>query len=488
VSAPPPIIVVGGGIAGLATALAAAPAPVLLLDHGRGERGGASWLAQGGIAAAIGAGDSPEAHARDTLAAGGHHNDRALVELLARDAADAVAWLRQLGVAFDRTGDGALQLGREGGHDRPRIVHAGGDATGAAVMAVLAAAVRAAHHVQRRSGIDVDGLALCGGRASGVCVTGLADGARTVIEGSAVVLATGGIGGLFAQTSNPGSADGSGLALALAAHVAVRDLEFVQFHPTALALPGTRSLPLVTEALRGAGARLVDARGASLMDGVHPQGDLAPRDIVARAVWRAWREEGAWLDAHRIGGAWPTAFPTVFRACMDHGIDPRAQPIPVVPAAHFHMGGIATDADGRTSLPGLFAVGEVACSGVHGANRLASNSLLEGVVFGRRLGAALREVPPVAVRSRHGFVRRAPSLGQVQLESLRGLMTEAMGPVRSGALLREALRDCAELARDGWQGALAHAMVAAALRRTDSLGAHFRSDAQAHAVRSEAVA
>jgi L-aspartate oxidase len=471
-----PIVIVGGGIAGLATALAAAPAPVLLLNRARNGTGAASGLAQGGIAAPIGEGDTPQAHARDTCEAGSHHNDRAVVELLTGEAVAAVDWLQRQGVAFDRDAGGALQLGREGGHDRPRIVHAGGDATGAKVMEALVAAARRAPHIRRRADVDVDGLLLRDGRACGVHVVD-AQGNAEHIHGRAVVLATGGIGGLFAQTSNPADADGNGLALALAAGAALRDLEFVQFHPTALALPGLHSLPLVTEALRGAGARLLDAEGRPLMDGVHPLADLAPRDVVARQVWRACRDGGTWLDARGIGAAFPARFPTVFGACMQHGIDPRLQPIPVAPAAHFHMGGIAVDADGRSSLPGLYAVGEVACNGVHGANRLASNSLLEGVVFGRRLGALLRDLPDTG--HAHGectLLRREPSLDAPRFVRLRELMMQAMGPMRDGEGLQAALHECNALAAHGWQGVLAQAMMEAALLRTQSLGAHFRGD------------
>ena len=477
-SAPAPVIIVGGGIAGLSAALAAAPAPVLLLARASGTRGAASALAQGGIAAAIAPGDTPQAHARDTCVAGSFHNDPAIVDLLTANAADAVRWLQAIGVAFDRHADGSLQFCREGGHDRARIVHAGGDATGAKVMEALVAAARAATHIERRAGVDVDGLVLRDGKVCGVCII-RADGTREALHGRAVVLATGGIGGLFAQTSNPADADGNGLALALAAGAQARDLEFVQFHPTALALPGLHSLPLVTEALRGAGARLLDIDGASLMDGVHPLADLAPRDIVARRVWQACRNGGALLDAHKVGAAFPQRFPTVFQACMDHGIDPRVQPIPVSPAAHFHMGGIAVDANGRSSLPGLYAVGEVACNGVHGANRLASNSLLDGVVFGRRLGALLRALDDSGQQQRGSFrmLRRKPSLDAAQLDYLRALMMQAMGPLRSGETLRAALHDCTALAAVGWQGALAQRMLEAALRRTASLGAHYRSDA-----------
>ncbi|SBV37028.1 L-aspartate oxidase [uncultured Stenotrophomonas sp.] len=469
-----PIVIVGGGIAGLATALAAAPAPVLLLNRVRSGAGAASLLAQGGIAAPIGSGDTPQAHAHDTCEAGSHHNDRTAVDLLTGNAVAAIDWLRRYDVAFDRNGDGTLQLGREGGHDRPRIVHAGGDATGAKVMEALVTAARRATHIRRRAGVDVDGLLLRGGRVCGVHALD-AEGNAEEIHGRAVVLATGGIGGLFARTSNPADADGNGLALALAAGAALRDLEFVQFHPTALALPGLHSLPLVTEALRGAGARLLDAEGKPLMAGAHPLADLAPRDLVARRVWQACHDGGAWLDARGIGAVFPARFPTVFGACMQHGIDPRLQPIPVTPAAHFHMGGIAVDADGRSMLPGLHAVGEVACNGVHGANRLASNSLLEGVVFGRRLGALLGALPDAGnMQGKCTLARRRPSLDAAGLAGLRKLMMQAMGPVRSGESLQAALLECGALAARGWQGALAQAMMEAALRRTQSLGAHFR--------------
>ncbi len=472
-----PIIVVGGGIAGIATALAAAPAPVLLLTRAPGARGAASLLAQGGIAAAIGPGDTPDDHARDTCVAGSHHNDPAVVDVLVNGAAEAVHWLQALGVAFDRNPDGSLALGREGGHDRNRIVHAGGDATGAKVMEALVAAARASGHITRRAGVEVDGLLLDDGSVRGVIFT-QADGTRAQVHGRAVVLATGGIGALFAQTSNPPDADGSGLALALAAGAALRDLEFVQFHPTALMLPGQHSLPLVTEALRGAGAHLFDSKGRALMDGVHPLGDLAPRDIVARQVWLACQAGGAVLDARVVGAAFAEKFPTVLRACLDHGIDPRVQPIPVTPAAHFHMGGIATDVECRSSLPGLYAVGEVACNGVHGANRLASNSLLEGLVFGRRLGQRLcDDTTGSGEGSSITEARRPATLDAHANTLLRNLLSQAMGPMRNGHAMAAALQECETLAAAGWQGGVAQALLAAALARKDSLGAHYRSDA-----------
>ena len=468
-----PLVVVGSGVAGLCTALAAAPRPVLLLGRGHQGEGSATSLAQGGIAAAIGPGDSIESHVTDTLVAGAFRNDGAAVRALVGAAPDAIAWLQGLGAAFDRDAAG-VRLGREGGHRASRIVHAGGDSTGAHVLSVLSAAAASAPHIQWRGGIDVDALQLRGQRVCGVRL-GAAGGGETVAT-DAVVLATGGIGALFACTTNPVGAEGSGLALAMAAGARARDLEFVQFHPTALDLPA-HSLPLLTEALRGRGARLVDARGMPLMAGLHPLADLAPRDIVARRVWQAGRDGGAWLDATARGIEWGVEFPTVLAACEAHGIDPSREPVPVTAAAHFHMGGLATDALGRTSLPGLHAVGEVACTGVHGANRLASNSLLEGVVFGRRLGARLASLPsPIAGGGPVALAARGPALEAGRLQQLRTLMWQAAGPQRDGPGLAAAIAAMRPLAAAGWQGRLALAVLEAAARRRVGIGAHWRDD------------
>jgi L-aspartate oxidase len=472
-----PIIVVGSGVAGLVTALAAAPAPVRLLCRRHDGDGTASALAQGGIAAALQAPDHPAAHAADTLAAGAHHNDAAMVRWLCAQAPAAIAWLERQGVAFDRDGDGRLQLGREGGHGAARIVHAGGDASGAALVRALHRRVQQAGHVQWHGGVDVDALLLRDGVVRGVRVCD-ARGQRHEMQAAAVVLATGGIGALFARTSNPPGAEGSGLALGLAAGAPARDLEFVQFHPTALDVPGGHCLPLVTEALRGAGARLRDAAGRPLMTGLHPQGDLAPRDVVSRRVWQARRDGGrVWLDAGDVRGDWTVRFPTVLAACLARGIDPRRDAIPVTAAAHFHMGGLAVDADGRTGLPGLHAVGEVACNGVHGANRLASNSLLEGVLCGRRLGALLAAADLQTVsRGRSNWVARGNALSPTPLAELRALLWQAAGPERSAADLERAIRSCAPWSADGWQAAVAHRLLDAALARRASLGSHYRVD------------
>lgn len=472
-----PLLVVGCGVAGLCTALAAAPRPVLLVGRGCRGEDSASALAQGGIAAALGTGDSVAAHVADTLAAGAWHNDPGRVQLLAEAAPGAVAWLEAQGVAFDRLGP-ALRLAREGGHRCARVLHAGGDASGARIVAALVDAAQRAPHIRWRGGVDVHGLQLRSGCVTGACLRGVDDeGAAPVdewVEAAGVVLATGGIGALFARTTNPEGADGAGLALAMAAGAAVADLEFVQFHPTALDVPG-HSLPLVTEALRGAGARLLDASGRPLMAGRHPQGDLAPRDVVARAVWQAGQEDGgARLDARGLDIEWARDFPTVLAHCLGHGIDPRTELVPVVPAAHFHMGGVATDALGRTGVPGLHAVGEVACTGVHGANRLASNSLLEGVVSGRRLGACLAKAAPPPVRAGASRrVLRGPGLDAAGLAHLRRLLSEAGGPVRTAAALEAALAETRALAGAGWQAELAVGILEAARRRPRSLGTHW---------------
>jgi L-aspartate oxidase len=504
------VLVIGSGIAGLSVALAARPARVAVVTRGLLGRDGASTWAQGGIAAALAEGDSPAAHAADTIAAGAGHNDRRAVERLVHGARSAIAWLEQLGVAFDRDASGLL-LGREAAHGAARIVHAGGDATGAAVMQALARAVHAAPHVTVFEQADALELAVAHGRVVGAWIAMQATGrsaargaiARdtrpiapqaTLLRASHTVLATGGIGQLYRHTTNPEFATGDGLALALAAGARLRDLEFVQFHPTALATGAdVGTLPLVTEALRGAGAVLRDAGGRRFMPRYDARAELAPRDVVARAVFRETLRGAVYLDARdALGATLPSRFPTVFAACRRHGIDPREAPIPVTPAVHYHMGGVAVDALGASSAAGLYAVGECACNGVHGANRLASNSLLEGLVFGRalgmRLGAGAPYAAPLAPSESHAT---APAAAVPPVPpALRDLLWRAVGPWRRGDALREAqarfeseaARAADARSRGRWQ--VAAALAAAASRRTLSLGAHQRDDAPGAAPRS----
>ena len=470
-------MVVGAGVAGLCVALSAAPRPVWLVSRTQGPRGTASALAQGGIAAALGEGDDPGQHAADTFAAGAWYNDPAAVRALVAEAPEAVFWLAGLGVGFDRDAAGRCLLGREGGHGRHRIVHAGGDATGRAVTTALARAVAAAPHVRRLPGHSLEAIGLGGGGVAGVRLRD-ADGDVRVLRAPDLVLATGGIGGLFEASTNPAGADGAGLSLAMAAGAAVRDMEFIQCHPTALDLPGVAQRPLLTEALRGAGARLVDDGGALLMPGDRLRGDLAPRDVVSQRLWAHSQAGGrAWLDARVLDEAAWRQFPTVLAICAAHGIDPRVQPVPVSPAVHFHMGGIAVDLDGRSSVPGLHAAGEVACNGVHGANRLASNSLLEGVVFGRRLGRRLRDAP-AGVSAPGAWLAPADEAPAPARERLMRLAWRALGPLRDGDGLVRAMHaiDSDRAIAATRQGKLLRAMLAAAMARSDSLGAHHRVD------------
>jgi len=473
-----PLIVVGSGIAGLTVALAVAPRPVCLLSRAPDGLDSASVLAQGGIAAAIGPNDSAMAHLRDTMACGAFHNDLPAVHHLVEQASEALRWLSQHGVLFDHDGD-VLHLAREGGHGLARVVHAGGDATGRVLMAALVAKAQATDRIHWHHGVDVDGLLLRGDAVAGVSLRDK-NGDTEIIESADVVLATGGLGALFSATSNPAGAEGAGLALGLAAGAAGRDLEFIQFHPTALALNADTRLPLLTEALRGAGAVLRDGQGRAFMAGRHPMADLAPRDLVARMVWQVLSKGGsAFLHAQHLGNAWPLRFPTVLASCLAHGIDPRLDPMPVTPAAHFHMGGLATDLDGRTGVPGLWAVGEVACNGVHGANRLASNSLLEGVVYGLRLAARLAHSKTALPTGGHyRLAERGPETAPAVQQYWRQRLWQVLGPIREAGPMATALQEIGQISHGlGWRQQLAARLLGAALDRSESLGAHWRADA-----------
>lgn len=485
------VLIVGSGIAALSAALAAAPRRVLILTPGRLGLDGASHWAQGGIAAAIGAGDSALAHTQDTLLAGAGHNDAERVQALTAAAPALIEWLATLGASFDRDAEGRPSLGREAAHSAKRIVHAQGDATGAEVMRALSAAVRCAPHIEVLEGIEARALLQSQSRVAGVLAEDRS-GRRYAFAAGAVVLATGGIGQLYRYTTNPAQADGSGLAMALSVGAELRDLEFVQFHPTALAVRGLdpAPLPLLTEALRGAGAVLIDEHGRRFMAATEGA-ELAPRDVVARAVFRQLRTGAVWLDARAaVGADFPQRFPAVFALAQKHGLDPRVEALPVAPAVHYHMGGIAADAQGRTSVEGLYAVGECACTGVHGANRLASNSLLEGLAFGRACGHALAAVSVRGVRS-----WRAPSLPLEPAESsalalrLRHRMWDCVGIERDScglsearSWLSEALCETAPRSRIAQRLQVADAIAAAAMKRGRSLGAHCRIDAEARRI------
>lgn len=468
-------LIIGGGLAGLSAALEAAPRPTLVVSPEPLLRASASAWAQGGVAAAVGPGDAPALHAADTVAAGAGLVEPAMAAVLTGDGPATVDWLAGLGAPFDRDAAG-YAVSREAAHSRPRVARVGGDGAGRAVLSAVVIAARAAPHLTLWEDARLIALVRDGARVVGA-VVGRADGPVTVLS-SCVVLATGGVGGLFAETTTPTSLRGEGLAAAWLAGADVLDPEFVQFHPTAMDV-GLDPMPLATEALRGEGARLIDRHGRPIL-GEAADADLQPRDVVARAVHLARAGgRGAFLDARSaVGSHFPEAFPAVFAACMAAGLDPRETPIPVAPAAHYHMGGIAADAEGRTTLPGLFAVGECAATGVHGANRLASNSLLEAAAFGRRTGvAAAAEI--AAPRGRASAPLSAPDLGAQGLARLRAVMSREMGVVRDADGMGRALAEITRI--EAVEGAAlpliaARLMVEAALARRESRGAHFRSD------------
>jgi len=481
-------LIVGAGVAGLFTALKLAPRPVWVLTAGRLGGGASSAWAQGGMAAALGPDDSAELHLADTVAAGAGLVDPAAARVLVEAAEARIEDLIALGVPFDADPAGVLKLGREAAHSRRRIVHASGDRAGAAIMERLTAAARAAHHIRILEGWAVEDLAVDDGRVCGALAAKVGDGRRVLYPAAHTILATGGVGGLYAATTNPPAAQGHGLAIAARAGAQIADAEFVQFHPTAIDV-GRDPAPLATEALRGAGAVLVDKNGRRFMADIHPDAELAPRDVVARAV-EAQRASGAgaYLDAvEAVGGAFEASFPTVYSACMAAGIDPAREAIPVRPAAHYHMGGVATDLDGSASAPGLWAVGEAASTGVHGANRLASNSLLEAVVFGARIAEALAgarfAAPPKKPAAPEDRLQLAPKpAAREALAPIREAMSSAAALIRTGAglaaaqALIRARRAKAETSGLFNAAMAADLIVTAALARRESRGGHYRSD------------
>jgi L-aspartate oxidase len=472
------VLIVGAGLAGLSAALAAAPRRALVLAAAPLGEGCSSAWAQGGMAAALSEGDAPELHAADTIAAGAGLCDPDAVAVLTREGPAAVRRLAALGAPFDRTAEGGFAQSLEAAHGRPRIARVGGDGAGAAIMQAVIAAVRAAPSIEVREGWRVRRLLTdAAGRVRGALAQDAA-GALVEIAAAATVLATGGLGGLYAVTTTPREVRGEGLALAALAGAVIADAEFVQFHPTAMDLGGDPA-PLATEALRGEGAKLVNADGTPFMARYHAAAELAPRDVVARAIAAERRAgRGAFLDAREaISEAFPREFPAVFAAAMAAGLDPRRQPIPVVPAVHYHMGGIETDLAGRTSLPGLYAAGECASNGAHGANRLASNSLLEAAVFGARAGRAAAGAADPGTAPLP--TEPAPELPDGALQTLRRAMSGDAGVVRDGAGLRRLTTeiDALEAVHGRALPLVAARLVAeAALARRESRGAHFRAD------------
>ncbi|MEU4608791.1 L-aspartate oxidase [Kribbella sp. NPDC023972] len=490
------VVVIGSGIAGLTAALKARElGSVLVVTKDVVASGSTQW-AQGGIAAALSPEDSPEDHLHDTLVAGAGLCDPDAVRALVTEGPEAVRDLIDLGARFD-TVDGDLSLTREGGHLRNRIAHAGGDATGAEIERALVAAVKRADDIRLiEHALVIDLLTAEDGAVAGVTLHVMGEGQLDgvgAIRSRAVILASGGIGQLYAATTNPSVSTGDGMALALRAGAKVRDLEFVQFHPTVLWLGKSAKgqQPLVSEAVRGEGAFLVDHEGNRFMQGQHELADLAPRDIVAKAIMGqmlATGKDHVYLDARHFGDEkWRVRFPTILASCRSHGIDPVRELIPVAPACHYSSGGVWTDLHGQTSVPGLFACGEVACTGVHGANRLASNSLLEGLVFARRIAAhlanglpALRE--PVADTRVPGLVDAdvVPELQRVMTVGA-GVIRSATGLSEAGATLGKLIEQPAgEPGTPGWEATnlvtVASALIAAATAREESRGSHWRED------------
>ncbi len=507
------VVVVGSGVAGLTAALHLREAGlhVTVVTKVDIEEGSTRW-AQGGIAAVLDPHDTPAAHASDTEIAGVGLSDPAAVRVLVEEGPTRLRELMRIGAEFDRNADGSLMLTREGGHRAHRIVHAGGDATGVEVQRALHAAVRRDPWIRlvehalvldllRAPGNGPDGLGPACGVTLHVLGEGSEDGVGAILA-RAVVLATGGLGQVFAVTTNPAVSTGDGMAVALRAGAAVTDVEFVQFHPTALIVPasgrvpqaGHAQQPLVSEALRGEGAHLVDSDGKRFMVGQHELAELAPRDVVAKAIHRVLLATGSdhvFLDARHLGRDFlARRFPTIVASCLAVGVDPAADLIPVAPAAHYASGGVRTDLHGRTSIPGLYACGEVACTGVHGANRLASNSLLEGLVFSRRIAEDLatglpEQSQPAPTGAWVGGTGRV--LPVVDVPALQQAMTRGAGVLRSAATLADTTAALVALGAGrgvprtaDWEATnlftVAMVLVAAAAVRQETRGCHWRDD------------
>lgn len=482
------VIVIGSGLAGMVTALKLNPVPVLLLTKSRLGEGSSSRLAQGGMAAAIGDDDSPDLHIADTESVGkGLSNDR-IVRIITESASEEVDWLTEIGVEFDRDPKGGFSLGKEGAHSRRRILHAHGDKTGAELIKSLRNAVLASDHIEIMENVFAADLIRKDDRIVGVLLRSEVDGEWYRLYSRETVVATGGIGALFGQTTNPVESTGDGLAMAFRAGVRMADMEFVQFHPTAL-LSDRRPLPLLTEALRGEGATLIDGDGKRFMRELHSLGELAPRDVVSRAIWNLRRKNiPVFLDCRPIwSDDFPRRFPTVMSNCREAGLDPSRDPIPVVTAAHYHIGGILTDPEGQSSVPGLRACGESAATMIHGANRLASNSLLEALIVGARVAGDIKagfseEIISSRIADEDWAVAEAPC--PAVRDRITRTMWTKVGLLRCRLSLGEALEELEEL--DSSMGdalceeknmiTVGKLIARSALIREESRGVHYRTD------------
>ncbi|MEM7740375.1 MAG: L-aspartate oxidase [Pseudomonadota bacterium] len=477
------VVVIGAGLAGLWTALKLAPHPVTVITAGQLGDGSSSW-AQGGLAAAIGPDDDYHLHIDDTIAAGAGLCDPVAVNILCEHGPSAVEGLAALGVPFDRDEHGAFRLGREAAHGRNRIVHVGGDEAGAAIVRSLMNAARRAEHIDIRERTVAEQIICADDKVTGVLAWDVAGQENITLLANSVVLATGGLGGLYAVTTNPLYGQGHALALAAEAGAVLRDLEFVQFHPTALDVARDPA-PLATEAIRGEGGLLLDAEGERFMPSLHHDAELAPRDIVARGVASAIAETGrAFLDVRGdLGRNFRKRFTTVDAACREAKIEPETDLIPIAPAAHYHMGGVKTGLDAETDVSGLYAVGECASTGVHGANRLASNSLLEALVFGERAAAHIKAKParahPDTAETSGSSLSHQPARA---LQPLRRMMADHAGLLRSQrglSMLIDFLRSQQPVTVSERLALItAEGLALSALAREESRGAHQRLDYQ----------
>ncbi|MBZ9600585.1 L-aspartate oxidase [Phyllobacterium chamaecytisi] len=483
-----PVIIIGGGLAGLFCALKLAPRPVTVLAAAPIGRGASSAWAQAGIAAAVSEGDTKEKHVADTVAAGDGIVDENIARLMASEAASRVHDLLGYGVPFDRDLEGRLQVSREAAHSESRIVRVRGDMAGRAIMQALVKTVEDTPSIRVMEGYVVEDLMIEKGAVTGVIARTEAGRATQVkLASQAVVIATGGIGHLYAVTTNPSEARGEGIGMAARAGAMMADMEFVQFHPTALDV-NKDPAPLATEALRGHGATLINRAGERFMLKLDPDAELGPRDVVARGIYaEVMAGRGAWLDCTKaVGASFAEEFPTVYKYCRDAGIDPVVDPIPVIPAAHYFMGGILTDADGRTSINGLWACGECTSTGAHGANRLASNSLLEAVVFSARIAAKIGKGDAQYTEDwSKGSVDRddlAAEADTAAMTTLRKTMSASFGVVRDRKGMLQGLKTILELDKANRDAAFRNVLATAklvavsALRREESRGGHFRTD------------